>query len=361
MIRRVSPNRMIQSAITAPKQQNSFPRLQDILVDLSVKNSPKVVRKLKLIGDPYMFVEFTDKQYIPNPTNDPNLRGKTVAVPFPDAHLNKKFNRIGHEEPSQCPWKKMGYVGVTQYAQNVLEIQEDGTWVVKILKKGKSIFNKIAQDIGENYNDVTNDDGDGRHYGTRNAPCVRITAEATGKQPPLSVNYTVAYDKKPTYVDDDMIELLRKAGEPTPEDLVKERKSYEYDSKEDPYMPEWEDFFTYGYPLNKIFKFDSIRSDEETETVSVPAKPKYVEAEIEPVVDFALTKKPRPVQEEDEDDEPVAVRKPTRAKTVVEDEEDDEPGYQVKPPVKAAPKRLPVAIDEDEDDEDGSTMGWIGK
>jgi len=158
-----------------------------------------------------------------------------------------------------------------------------------------------------------------------------------------------------------MIELLRKAGEPTPEDLVKERKSYEYDSKEDPYMPEWEDFFTYGYPLNKIFKFDSIRSDEETETVSVPAKAKYVEAEIEPVVDFALTKKPRPVQEEDEDDEPVAVKKPTRAKTVVEDEEDDEPGYQVKPPVKAAPKRLPVTIDEDEDDEDGSTMGWIGK
>lgn len=45
----------------------------------------------------------------------------------------------------------------------------------------------------------------------------------------MSVNYTVAYDKKPTYIDDDMIELLRKAGEPTPEDLIKERKNYEYD------------------------------------------------------------------------------------------------------------------------------------
>jgi len=253
----------------------------------------------------------------------------------------------------------MGYVGVTQYAQNVLEMQEDGSWTVKILKKGKSIFNKIAQDIAENYNDDTNDDGDGRHYGTRSAPCVRITAEATGKQPPLSVNYTVAYDKKPTYIDDDMIELLRKAGEPTPDDLIKERKSYEYDSKEDPYMPAWEDFYTYGYPLNKIFKFDAIRSDEETETVSVPAKQKYVEAEIEPVVDFALTKKARPVQEDD--DEPVVPVKPTRAKVVVEEEEDDDAGYQVKPPVKAAPKRLPVTIDEDEDDEDGSTMGWIGK
>jgi hypothetical protein len=155
-----------------------------------------------------------------------------------------------------------------------------------------------------------------------------------------------------------MIELLRKAGEPSPDDLINERKSYEYDSKEDPYMPAWEDFYTYGYPLNKIFKFDAIRSDEETETVSVPAKQKYVEAEIEPVVDFALTKKARPVQEDD--DEPVVPVKPTRAKVVVEEEEDDA-GYQVKPPVKAAPKRLPVTIDEDEDDEDGSTMGWIGK
>jgi len=111
--------------------------------------------------------------------------------------------------------------------------------------------------------------------------------------------------------------------------------------------------------LNKIFKFDAIRSDEETETVSVPAKQKYTEAEIEPVVDFALTKKARPVQEDD--DEPVVPVKPTRAKVVVEEEEDDDAGYQVKPPVKAAPKRLPVTIDEDEDDEDGSTMGWIGK
>jgi hypothetical protein len=123
-------------------------------------------------------------------------------------------------------------------------------------------------------------------------------------------------------------------------------------------MPAWEDFYTYGYPLNKIFKFDAIRSDEETETVYVPAKQKYVEAEIEPVVDFTLTKKARPVQEDD--DEPVVPVKPTRAKVVVEEEEDDA-GYQVKPPVKAAPKRLPVTIDEDEDDEDGSTMGWIGK
>ena len=356
---RVSASQMLASS-PARTSSNSFPRLSEILVNLSVKEQKKVVRKLKLVGDPYAFTEYIDKKYVPNPTNDPGLKGKTVRVPFPDADLNKSFNRIGNDDnPEMCPWAKLGYISTTQYAQNCFEKQDDGTWVVKILKKGKSIFNKIAQDIAENYNDDTNDDGDGRHYGTRSAPCVRITAEATGKQPPLSVNYTVAYDKKPTYIDDVMIELLRKAGEPTPDDLINERKSYEYDSKEDPYMPAWEDFYTYGYPLNKIFKFDAIRSDEETETVSVPAKQKYVEAEIEPVVDFALTKKARPVQEDD--DEPVVPVKPTRAKVVVEEEEDDDAGYQVKPPVKAAPKRLPVTIDEDEDDEDGSTMGWIGK
>ena len=359
MIRRVSPTRMMQSAAPAQRQQNSFPKLQDILVDLSVKNTPKVIRKLKLIGDPYMFIEYTDKQYVPNPTNDPSLRGKTVAVPFPDAVLNKKFNRIGHDDPSQCPWKKMGYVGVTQYAQNVLEMQEDGSWEVKILKKGKSIFNKIAQDIAENYLDATNDDGDGRHYGTRNAQCVRITATATGKQPPLSVEYSVAYDKKPTYIDDDMIELLRKAGEPTTEDLIKERKTYEYDAQEDPYMPAWEDFYSYGYPLNKIFKFDAIRSEDDTATVSVPAKQSFKDTDIEPNGDFKLSKTSK-IQEDDEDDEPVIVKKAPRAKV---EEEDDDEGFTVKPPVKAAPKRVPVSLSEDDDDdeEDGSTMGWIGK
>ena len=180
MIKRVSASQMVaqQAASSAPR--NSFPRLQDILVNLSVKDSPKVVRRLKLIGDPYMFIEYTDKVYVPNPGNDPSLRGKTMKVPFPDAHLNKSFNRIGNDDVTQCPWKKMGYIGNVQYAQNVIEKQEDGTWEVKILKKGKSIFNRIAEQTIQNYEDQENEDGDGRHYGTRNSPCVKITAAATG-------------------------------------------------------------------------------------------------------------------------------------------------------------------------------------
>jgi hypothetical protein len=57
------------------------------VVDLSVKNAPKVARRLRLIGDPYMFWEFTDKVYVPNPTNDPALRGKTIKKEFPDGRI----------------------------------------------------------------------------------------------------------------------------------------------------------------------------------------------------------------------------------------------------------------------------------
>ena len=329
-IRRVSPTRMMQNSAPATSRSNSFPKLQDILVDLSVKNTNKVVRKVKLIGDPISFIEYTDKVYVPNPTNDPGLRGKTVRRPFPDADLNKKFNRIGHEDISKCPWKKMGYIGTTQYAQNVLEKQEDGTWEVRILKKGKAIFNKIAEKIGQNYEDETNEDGDGRHYGTRNSPCIKVTAVATGKEPPLSVEYSVSFEAKPIYVTEEMVDLLRKAGEPSVDDLVKERLSYEADRKSDPLMPEWEDFYTYGYPLDKIFKFDPIRGEESTEVISVPTKPVAKEEIIEPVTSFNLTS--------DNDDE------------------DEDEGYVVKPPVKTAAKSTPKRpVDESSEDD----LAWM--
>ena len=283
------------------------------VVDLSVKNSPKVTRRLRLIGDPYMFWEFTDKVYVPNPTNDPALRGKTIKKDFPDAHIKKSFSRIGNEDQSQCPWKKMGYICTMQFAQNCLEKQEDGTWKVKVLKKGKAIFHKIAEEIALRYADETNEDGDGRHFGTRNAPCVKIIAEATGKQPPLSVDYKILFESKPTYIDDDMIELLRKAGDPSTEKLVRERTRYEKERKNDPLMPEWEDFFVYGFSLEQIYKFTPVASDE-SDTVSIPSKPV--------------------VEEEDE-------------------------GFVVKPP-KKAPAKKTVVIEEDEDDEDDNPLGWMG-
>ena len=333
MTRRVSATKMVAQSTASSQPRNSFPRLQDILVNLSVKDSPKVVRRLKLVGDPISFTEYTDKVYIPNPTNDAALRGKTQRVPFPDADSNRSFVRIGHDDPKQCPWKKMGYVGTTQYAQNVLEKQEDGSWEAKILKKGKSIFSRIAEQTIQNYEDPENEEGDGRHYGTRNSPCVKITATATGQPPPLSVDYTLYFEGKPTYITDEMIELVRKAGEPSVEDLVAERVNYNNDREDDQKMPEWEDFFTYGYPLTKIFKF-TVPKNADTEVVSASYKVSPPVEERKPYV------KPAPVVDEDDDEEEfVPAPKPTRsAKKTVVLEEDDEEG-----------------------DDDAPSLGWMGK
>lgn len=331
---RLSPSSLLKTETTKPRASNSMFNFREDVVDLSVKNAPKVARRLRLIGDPYMFWEFTDKVYVPNPTNDPALRGKTIKKEFPDAHIKKSFTRIGHEDQSQCPWKKMGYICTMQFAQNCLEKQDDGTWKVKVLKKGKAIFHKIAEEIALRYADETNEDGDGRHFGTRNAPCIKIIAEATGKQPPLSVDYKILFESKPTYIDDDMIEQLRKAGDPSTDKLVRERTRYEKDRKSDPLMPEWEDFFAYGHAIEQIYKFTPVASDE-SDTVSIPSKPVVEEEEITPIMTNL---------------------KPFAA----EEDEDEDEGYVVKPPKKAVTKK-PVVIEDDEDeDDDENSLAWMG-
>ena len=323
MIRRVSSSQLLAST-PAKTASNSFPRLSDILVNLSVKEQKRVTRKLKLVGDPYEFTEFIDKQYVPNPNNDPALKGKTVRVPFPDADVNKSFNRIGHEDPSQCPWKKLGYISTTQYAQNVLEKQDDGTWVVKILKKGKSIFRDIAKEQIERYNNEDLDEDDPKHFGTRNSPCVRIVAEATGLEGPKSVEYTVSYDPKSTYITDEMIELLRKAGEPNPEDLAKERNEYNKLRKSDAYMPEWEDFYTYGYPLHKIFKHTPVKNSD-IETATATKKHSSDDEDIATEADFTI-KPPKTVAAVEE--EPVVTKTVKKsAPKPVSDDDDDSMGW----------------------------------
>ena len=335
MIRMVSSSKLIASSTPRPSYDNG-PKWYEHVVNLSVKSEPKVVRRLKLVGDPYEFVEYVDKQYVPNPTGDPSLRGKTVRVPFPDADVNRSFNRIGHEDPSQCPWKKMGYISTVQYAQNCFERQEDGTWEVKILKKGKSIFKAIAMEQLNRLSDEDLDDTDPKHFGTRVSPCVRITAIATGLDGPKSVEYNVSFDPKSTTITDEMIEMLRKCGEPSADDLDNEREEYMKLAAKDSSMPEWEDFFAYGFQLHNIFKFTPVRSDVKTATASA----KVVEEEITP----------------DLEDVPV-VKAKTSPKVVQVDEDDviDEP--VVKPVKKSSPK--PVVVDESDDDDD--SLGWMNE
>ena len=101
MIRKYASSQQILAGATAKPQGNSYPKWSDMMVNLSVKEQKRVTRKLKLVGDPYEFTEYVDKQYVPNPTNDPALKGKTIRVPFPDADVKKSFTRIGNDQSFQ--------------------------------------------------------------------------------------------------------------------------------------------------------------------------------------------------------------------------------------------------------------------
>ena len=74
-------------------------------------------------------------------------------------------------------------------------------------------------------------------------------------------------------------------------------------------MPPWEDYFAYGYPLDKIFKYQPPRTDDNEVAVVAPVKPKYQDVDAEPDIEpvkavKAAAKKPaKPVFEDDEDED----------------------------------------------------------
>lgn len=248
-----------------------FPRLKDILVDLSVKNTPKVVRKLRLIGFPIEFVEYNDKKRIPGPKTAPGEKKPKpdfIKVPFPDAAENKKITRIGHDDPSKCPWRAMGYVGSRRFAIRCLEEQEDGTYLPKILCKGPVIFNEFATwELGRA------EEADGEELttflGGEFAPQVRI--QATFDDSKLGdVDYKVFIGSKDMQITEEIINQLRSIQEPSADELNQIRSEYNNDREEDSSLPEWKDFYEFGYDLKRIFKFtppmSSSNSDTDTDT-----------------------------------------------------------------------------------------------
>lgn len=320
-------------------ERRSFPKLSEILVNLSVKDlevgGEKTVR-LRLIGDPISFIEYTNKKYVPNPDRDPALKGKTFEEPFPDAAFNGSFTRIGHDDPEQCPWRKLGYNKTTQYAINVLEQQPDKSWAPKVLKKGNSIFEAVYAWQNGRLEEAEGLDPDEAsdlvtRLGVRNAPCIRIKALKKGTKS-HEVEYSVHVDSKSTKLTDEMIELLRSAGEPAPETLAAERALYEKDRAEDPTLPAWEDFFAYGYNLNQIFKHTPIR-----EASAEGAKERE---ETTPASSLSLSS-----ADNDDEDEEVAPKPAPKSKAkpkADEDEEDDEKSSSIFA----------------SDDEDEDTLSW---
>lgn len=232
------------------KNYQALPKLADILVNLSVKSTPKVTRKLRLIGVPIEFVEYSDKKRV---TGE---KGKTVQVPFPDVNLNSNYSRIGHPDPSQCPWKSLGYVGARKFAQACLEEQTDGSWKPKILCKGPSIFNEFAKwELGRA---EENDNSISLHLGGLDAPTVKI--QATFDNSKLGdVDYKVFVSSKDMNLSENYINELRSIREPSADELSALRQEYEDDQREYTDLPEWQDFFEYGYDLRRIFKFTPLK------------------------------------------------------------------------------------------------------
>jgi hypothetical protein len=266
MARRVTP-KTYKEQQTSQSSGRSYPKFSDIIVNLSVTNlevgEDKSVR-LRLVGLPITYKEYNDKKWVPG------QKGKTERVPFPDAHLNKSLTRIGHDDESQCPWKAEGYIASAKYAQNVLEYDaENKTWVPKILNKGASIFDKFQQWTDgrlEEYEDLDEDEAEDfiTHLGVRMSPCVRIKALKKGEKA-HEVEYTVTVESKPTPMTDEMIEILRSAGEPSAEQAAKILAVYKQDQEDDPTMPEWEDFFALGHDLDRIFKFTQKKDEDSSE------------------------------------------------------------------------------------------------
>ncbi len=256
-MKRVTPKTLADRQNNKGKYAD-LPKLKDILVDLSVRDSPKVIRKLRLIGEALEFSEMQDKIRIPG-TKD------TKRVPFPDAHRNGLPTRIGHDDHALCPWRKLGYVASRRFAQKCLEEQEDGTWVHKILVKGPSVFDPFFDwQLGRR----EEDDGDiSTFLGGDVAPAVKIQAlkDATKLG---GVDYRVFVNPKDMVLTEDHINLLRAVRVPSADELNAFRNEYNEDRENDPEMPEWRDYFEFGHDIRRIFKYTPPVSDDAAESSS---------------------------------------------------------------------------------------------
>jgi hypothetical protein len=249
-----------QKSAQAQNQNSGFTKAEFV----NLKPDPatgETVKMLRVIGSPLRFRQFTDKKRVPN-----GEKGATVKVPFPDAHLNNSYTRIGTEnDPAygDCPWTKLGYIGSWRYAVNVLERQKDGTSVVKILEKGGMVFNKLMEyETTNSETNIENPDDEPLcvMLGGAVAHDVRLKAK-TNTSVFGDVEYVVSINPKPSVITDEEIELLKAAGMPSDEEIAKERAAYELDRQSYPQLPEWQDWYTYGYNIGNIFKPTPIKTE----------------------------------------------------------------------------------------------------
>jgi hypothetical protein len=226
----------------------------------------ETVCNLRIIGFPIRFRQFSNRK----PDMEKRAqgdKGATKQVPFPDAHLTTNaYTRIGTDnDPAygECPWQKMGYIGSDRFAVNVLERKKDGTSVVKILEKGKMIFEKFMEYEASN-REINTDNPDEDPLcvmlGGPVAHDVKIKAKSNPKALG-GVDYVVSINPRPSVVTEEEIEMLRAVGTPKTEDLDAERAAFDKIRKGDPQLPEWQDWYLYGYNVSNIFKHTPVRTE----------------------------------------------------------------------------------------------------
>ena len=259
-----SSKRMLEEKDSqAQQQQNgSFAKAEFVNLKPDVATG-ETVRHLRIIGFPIRFRQFTDKK------RKEGEKGVTYKVAFPDAHLNSNFTRIGTEnDPAygECTWTKLGYVGSWRYAVNVLERQKDGTSVVKILEKGGMIFNKLMEHENNNRElNTENPDEDPVCVMLGGAVAHDIKIKAKSNPQALGgVEYTVSFNPKVSKLKDEEVELLREIGAPKDEEIAAEKAKFEADRKNDPQLPEWEDWYLFGYNVSNIFKPTPLKTEAST-------------------------------------------------------------------------------------------------
>lgn len=232
----------------------------DLYVNLKVDATTTTREaRVRFIGLP---IEFREAQ---RKVRDPENPKATIEKDFPDAQLNKKFTRICYDDPSECPWTKMGYVSNKQFAYNVIDKTDKKNTKVRILKKGTSVFGEIGKI--ENFNMLENKqtledhvEGDEEETllwevaGGTVAQDAIITVNFDAFAKGVKYSYSVRFTGKATEITDAEIEMLRAVHEPTADELKTIRKS-------SPDLKDVPDWFFYGYDLDNWFKPEVPRTE----------------------------------------------------------------------------------------------------
>lgn len=228
--------------------------LKDKFVDLKVTkdNTEKDVR-IRLIGFPFAFVQYTPhKQY-----TDEDGKKRREEVDFPDKDEVKKYARCWtlpkfEHIYGEDPWKKLGYAGSLRFAQNVLVRHNDGSFEVKILEKGKMVFEHFTN--FENSNKKRNEERGTKRFITWLGGEKTHELLVTAKFNPKKVNVpdiVVSPEPEIVQITEEEIEALAEAGKPSEQelaDIYKMNPAFEN-------LPEW---IWYGYPLRRIYANDPV-------------------------------------------------------------------------------------------------------